>query len=143
MNLEYFHRQQLMCDRFDFQVLSSVPPSWSLSNISSFLTRSFRRSQHIAHEESIIKGISWGQNLRVSDHAFTVIRNQGGVIEEPAQAPNDNDDSNATGGEPSSFVEKEKIVIPGPEPVVGSVTTVDLARKEGFSDQQDENAGLV
>lgn len=110
------------------QVLSSVPPTWALSTISSFLTRSFRRSQHIAHEEMIVKGISWGQNLRVSDRAFTVIRGQGGYIAEPTEPV----ESSEMAGEPSSFSEKEKVVIPGPEPVVGSVTTVDLARKEGL-----------
>lgn len=88
------------------------------------------------HEESIIKGISWGQNLCVTDHAFAVIRGQGGVIEEPdssitaSSAPSE-------GGEPSSFTEKDKVIIPGPEPVIGSVTTVDLAKKEGFSEDHD------
>ena len=69
------------------QVLSSVPPTWALPTISTFLTRSFRRSQHVAHEEMIIKGLSWGQNLRVSDRAFTIIRGQGGIIAESTESP--------------------------------------------------------
>jgi hypothetical protein len=126
-------RNYVLTGRFTIlQVLSSVPPTWALSTISSFLTHSFRRSQHLAHEEMIIKGISWGQNLRVSDRAFTVIRGQGGFIAEPTEPVEG--EALETGGEPSSFSEKEKVVIPGPEPVVGSVTTVDLARKEGLND---------
>lgn len=108
------------------QVLSSVPPTWALTSISTFLTRSFRRSQHVTHEEMIIKALSWEQNLRVSDRAFTAIRGQGGFIAEATELAEDP----GAGGEPSSFPEKEKVVIPGPEPVVGSVTTIDLARKE-------------
>lgn len=129
------------------QVLSSVPPSWSLSSISSFLTRSFRRSQHVAHGESVVKSIAWGQNLRVSDRAFTVIREQGGMVEEPTEAsPTDTEPEEQSAGEPSSYSENEKIVIPGPEPLVGSLTTVDLARKEGFDDQHlgsDSDGELV
>jgi hypothetical protein len=113
----------------------------------------------------IIKGISWGQNLKVSDHAFTVIRQQGGVIEEissqgqdiqPEPERVDGDAAAATGeaGEPSSFVEKVEIYPPEGvviqsavqvEPVVGSVTStstsVNLARKEGFLGSDGENRG--
>lgn len=95
----------------------------------------------------IIKGVSWGQNLRVSDHAFTAIRDQGGVIEEPAESSTagGSEVNNSEEGEPSSFA--EKVFIPGPEPVVGSVTTVDLARKEGFDDaisrMSDSDESLV
>ncbi|KAF8320486.1 hypothetical protein DL93DRAFT_2052874 [Clavulina sp. PMI_390] len=113
-------------------VLSSVPPSWSLSTISSFLTRSFRRSQHLSDEEAIIKGISWGQNLRVSDRVFTTIGAEGGVVEEPTEELSVEPEIASAGGEPSSFA--EKVVIPGPEPVIGSVTTIDLARKEGYEE---------
>lgn len=84
----------------------------------------------------IVKGISWGQNLRVSDRALTVVQGQGGVIEEPTEPAGEPD----VGGEPSSFSEKEKIFVPGPEPVVGSVTTVDLARKEGFSESLSQSS---
>lgn len=84
----------------------------------------------------IIKGISWGQNLRVSDHALTVLEEEGGIVEEPVEpsSPGEGASSASAGGEPSSFAENEKIFIPGPDPVVGSVTTVDLARKEGFDE---------
>lgn len=64
------------------------------------------------------------------------------MIEEPTQSSSR--PPSEQGGEPSSFSEMEKMVIPGPEPVVGSVTTVDLARKEGFSeDQSDDYTSLV
>jgi hypothetical protein len=88
----------------------------------------------------IIKGIGWGQNLQVVDRAFTVVRAQGGVVEEPATQGQE-----TTSGGPTSFAEKEKlpvIVIPGPEPVVGSVTSVDLrARKEGFVENELHSTG--
>lgn len=96
-----------------------------------------------------MKGISWGQNLRVSDRAFAVTAEQGGVIEEPVEPSSLGDDevsaSGSTGGEPSSFA--EKVFVPGPEPVVGSITTVDLARKEGFNEDtsstSDSDESLV
>ena len=93
----------------------------------------------------IIKGISWGRNLRVTDHAFAVIRAQGGVIEEPTtpeEAPLPELPSEELS---SSFAEKEKVVVDipaGPEPIVGSVTSVDLrARKEGFVEPDSRSTG--
>lgn len=47
------------------QVLSIVPPEWSLSLIASFLSRSFRRTLHDRYESLILKQLSAGQNLQV------------------------------------------------------------------------------
>lgn len=47
------------------QVIQLVPPDWPVSAMSSFLTRSFRRTLHASHEGQIIKAISSGQNLEV------------------------------------------------------------------------------
>ncbi|KAF8342581.1 uncharacterized protein EI90DRAFT_3115166 [Cantharellus anzutake] len=99
-------------------VLTNVPPSWPLSTISAFLSRSTRRTQHEAHDKMIIKGLSWGQNLRVTDRAYTLIREQGGMIEEA----NPEEDLSESGGP------DEKDVL-----VVGSMTSVGrLAKKEGI-----------
>ncbi|KAF9519333.1 hypothetical protein BS47DRAFT_1288489 [Hydnum rufescens UP504] len=150
-------------------VLSSVPPSWPLSAIASFLNRSFRRAQHESHEGMIIKGISWGQNLKASDHAFTVtkggwVEEQGPGVQAGIDTERTNDDAAATEdgeGEPNSFVEKAGIYRPEGiiaqdvvdiVPVVGSVTSastsVNLARKEGFVNVEENDdiggvAGLV
>lgn len=73
-----------------------------------------------------------------------MIQGKGGWIEEPDPSSTTRSASPSDGGEPSSFAENEKLVIPGPEPVVGSVTTVDLARKEGYGEeQQDDYDSLV
>ena len=47
------------------QVIQLVPSDWPVSAMSSFLTRSFRRTVHASHEGQIIKAISSGQNLEV------------------------------------------------------------------------------
>lgn len=84
----------------------------------------------------IIKGISRGQNLEVTDRALTLIRAEGGMIEEATDEPEDD-----AGGEPESFVEKEKVSLDALAPeevVVGSVSSVDLrARKEGLLPEQN------
>jgi vacuolar protein sorting-associated protein 3 len=49
-----------------FQVISLVPPDWPLKTLSTFLSRSFRRSLHARHEAQIVKAIGAGQNLEVS-----------------------------------------------------------------------------
>lgn len=43
-----------------------MPSSWSLSLVSSFLSRSFRRSLHQEYEGQILKQLSAGENLQVS-----------------------------------------------------------------------------
>ncbi|KAF7983156.1 hypothetical protein HWV62_23376 [Athelia sp. TMB] len=63
-------------------VLPLVPPDWSLSVMSTFLARSFRRTLHAQHEGQIVKAISSGQNLQVADEAWLVLREQGAMLEE-------------------------------------------------------------
>jgi hypothetical protein len=48
-----------------FQVLSTVPPEWSLNLIASFLSRSLRRTLHDRYESQILKQLSAGQNIQV------------------------------------------------------------------------------
>lgn len=64
------------------QVLPLVPSDWSLSVMSTFLTRSFRRTLHAQHEGQIVKAISSGQNLQVADDAWAILREQGAMLEE-------------------------------------------------------------
>ncbi|KAJ7598879.1 hypothetical protein C8J56DRAFT_1157947 [Mycena floridula] len=65
-------------------VISLVPADWSLNLLSSFLTRSFRRTLHQRHEGQILKTISAGQNLEVKEEAWLILRDEGMVVEEPA-----------------------------------------------------------
>ena len=72
-----------------------IPPEWPLRVLSTFVTRSLRRTLHARHEGQIVKAISAGQNLAVADRTWAVIREQGALVEEPAS----DDDADADGGE--------------------------------------------
>ncbi|KAL1660589.1 hypothetical protein GGF50DRAFT_62885 [Schizophyllum commune] len=63
-------------------VLTLVPPAWPLKTLSTFLTRSFRRTLHARHEGKLVKAISAGQNLEVKDRSWHVIRERGALVEE-------------------------------------------------------------
>ncbi|KAF9235542.1 rab-GTPase-TBC domain-containing protein [Melanogaster broomeanus] len=63
-------------------ILPLVPPTWPLHTISTYLTRSLRRSQHISHEGQIVKAICAGQNLAVLESTFEVLRDGGAIVEE-------------------------------------------------------------
>ncbi|TBU43879.1 hypothetical protein BD309DRAFT_959701 [Dichomitus squalens] len=65
-------------------VIGKIPPEWSLRILSTFITRSFRRTLHGRHEGQIVKAISQGQNLAVREHAWLILREEGAVVEEPA-----------------------------------------------------------
>ena len=65
-------------------VIAKIPPEWPLRVLSTFITRSFRRTLHARHEGQIVKAISQGQNLAVSEHAWLILREEGAVVEEPA-----------------------------------------------------------
>ena len=66
-----------------WQVISLIPPEWPLRVLSTFLTRSFRRTLHTHHEGQIVKAISAGENLAVTERSWLVLREQGAMIEEP------------------------------------------------------------
>ncbi|KAI0365805.1 hypothetical protein BV20DRAFT_953552 [Pilatotrama ljubarskyi] len=95
-------------------VISIIPPEWPLRVLSTFVTRSLRRTLHAHHEGQIVKAISQGQNLVVSDQTWDIIRDQGAVIEEPVE----DDEEDVLGeklglelgervqGQPASFNEK-------------------------------------
>ncbi|PPQ88786.1 hypothetical protein CVT25_010472 [Psilocybe cyanescens] len=84
-------------------VISMVPSNWPVSMMSSFLSRSFRRTLHIQQEGKIVKNISAGQNLEVKDRTWDILREEGALIEEEAE----DDDGSEEDGVPQSFDEKK------------------------------------
>jgi hypothetical protein len=113
----------LMINPVTFQVISTVPSSWPVNMMSTFLSRSFRRTLHAQQEGKIIKNISAGQNLevgprypvlfyttflicfwlsQVKDRTWDILRDEGAIIEEAA----DDDDDETEDGVPQSFDEK-------------------------------------
>ncbi|KAI0754157.1 hypothetical protein C8Q80DRAFT_1216335 [Daedaleopsis nitida] len=99
-------------------VISMIPPEWPLRILSTFVTRSLRRTLHAHHEGQIVKAISAGQNLAVAEMTWSVIREQGALVEEAiddgADDSEDGDGGEKLGlelgervqGEPGSFNEK-------------------------------------
>ncbi|EJD51169.1 hypothetical protein AURDEDRAFT_99287 [Auricularia subglabra TFB-10046 SS5] len=63
-------------------VMSEVPSTWPIAKLSSFLSRSLRRTLHARHEGMIIKAIAAGQNLEATDAAYVHTLAQGALIEE-------------------------------------------------------------
>ncbi|KAL1739413.1 hypothetical protein HDZ31DRAFT_49439, partial [Schizophyllum fasciatum] len=85
-------------------VLSLVPPAWPLKTLSTFLTRSFRRTLHARHEGKLVKAISAGQNLAVKDRSWHVIRERGALVEEAGDEG---------GGEAEGEIVDEKAALEG------------------------------
>jgi len=77
------------------EVIPLVPPDWSLNTMSSFLSRSFRRTLHTRHEGQIVKAISTGQNLEVADKSWLILREQGAIVEEAVD--DEDEDSDGAG----------------------------------------------
>ncbi|KAG8911178.1 hypothetical protein FRC02_006747 [Tulasnella sp. 418] len=119
--------QAMNLDAYD--VLSIVPPIWSLAVISSFLSRSFRRSLHDLHEGQILKAISSGQNLEVLDEAYTVLREQGAIIEEAGEGDSDDRDQD---------YDNEK-------PIIQAVEGEDYALREkvGLHEEEGDEGGIT
>ncbi|TFK87549.1 hypothetical protein K466DRAFT_548508 [Polyporus arcularius HHB13444] len=92
-------------------VISMIPPEWPLRVLSTFVTRSLRRTLHAHHEGQIVKAISAGQNLAVAEQTWSVIRDQGAIVEEPLEDEGDDEKlglelGERVQGEPASFNEK-------------------------------------
>jgi hypothetical protein len=84
-----------------------IPPDCPINVMSSFLSRSLRRSLHTRHEGMIVKSLSAGQNIEVStlsnpqvnplriplaqvaDNTWEIIRAEGAVIEEAVKSDDD------------------------------------------------------
>ena len=103
-------------------VLTLVPPTWSLNVVSSFLERSMRHSVHNRCEAELLKALALGQNLAVREEAYDLLQDQGAILEEPlpgtegspaSSTPADDYDSVDHEGdaEPRSFEEKKIVVM--------------------------------
>lgn len=80
-------------------MLTTIPAEWPLRVMSSFLSRSFRRTLHDHHESQLVKAISASENLAVADRTWRILREEGAVIEEPVEGDNDEGvDGGAEGG---------------------------------------------
>ena len=99
-------------------VVAKLPAEWPLRVLSTFVSRSLRRTLHARHEGQIVKAISQGQNLAIAENTWAVIREQGMVIEEPISGDEDEDEEgeklgldlgDRVAGEPASFNEKAEL----------------------------------
>lgn len=78
------------------EVLTTIPPEWPLRVLSTFLSRSFRRTLHQHHESQLIKAISASENLAVAERTWAVLRDEGALVEE---AIDDGSDGGVEAGE--------------------------------------------
>ncbi|KAI0628634.1 hypothetical protein C8Q77DRAFT_1067693 [Trametes polyzona] len=127
-------------------VISMIPPEWPLRVLSTFVTRSLRRTLHAHHEGQIVKAISQGQNLVVAEQTWDAIREQGAIIEEPLEDDEDGDDGTGeklglelgerVQGEPASFNEKVALhAVSFPVPGDGDdVVNIDVS-PEGLGEE--------
>ncbi|OSD05085.1 hypothetical protein PYCCODRAFT_1362718 [Trametes coccinea BRFM310] len=138
-------------------VISMIPPEWPLRILSTFVTRSLRRTLHAHHEGQIIKAISQGQNLAVAEQTWEVVRQEGAIIEEPLEDEDDTDVGEKLGlelgervqGEPASFNEKvalHSVDLPhSGEDGEGDVGVVDISvspNENGFgASDRDSDVG--
>jgi len=109
----FLNAQAMNFDSLD--ILALIPPEWPLRVLSTFLTRSFRRTLHARHEAQIVKAISAGENLVTADKTWLVLREQGAIIEEPVEGEDDGDGDEDKGDEkgvPASFDEKVELKSP-------------------------------
>lgn len=104
------------------QVITDVPPAWPLHVLSSFLSRSFRRTLHAHHEAQLVKALAASENLAVAEASWVVLREAGSIVEEE-------EDSAATEDEDEVF-EKEKVV--GDVHAEGGALRLSLDEKAGL-----------
>ncbi|KAG9313362.1 hypothetical protein JVU11DRAFT_5677 [Chiua virens] len=96
-------------------ILPIVPTAWPLRALSTYLTRSLRRTQHVAHEGQIVRAICAGQNLSVLESTFEVLRDEGAIVEEAVS----DDESGAKGDDGVGRSFDEKVVPHGGPGVEG------------------------
>jgi len=86
-------------------VLPTIPSEWTLASFESFISQNLRGIESQKRETEILKTLSSGQNLRISDETHVQLRAEGFVVEEPnsdAESPTDYDDE-------KGFILSEKI----------------------------------
>ncbi|KAH9918038.1 hypothetical protein B0H21DRAFT_847492 [Amylocystis lapponica] len=105
----FLNAQAMNLDMLD--VIALIPPEWPMRVLSTFLTRSLRRTLHAQHEGQIVKAVSAGENLAVAERTWLVLREQGALVEEADDDDEGVDESQGLGAEaekgaPASFDEK-------------------------------------
>ncbi|EIN08171.1 hypothetical protein PUNSTDRAFT_69089 [Punctularia strigosozonata HHB-11173 SS5] len=84
-------------------VIKLVPDDWRLNLMSSFLTRSLRRTLHAKHEGMIVKNVSMAQNLEVVDQTWEIVRQEGAIIEEAVDCSDDEGADEKVEKEPAEY----------------------------------------
>ncbi|KAJ3808185.1 hypothetical protein F5876DRAFT_78971 [Lentinula aff. lateritia] len=92
-------------------VIQTLPSSWPLHLLSSFITRSCRRTLHTSHEGQILKMVSLAENWDVKERTWSVLREEGFVVEEAT----DGGDT-IKGEEVENIVLNEKTAFPPSDP---------------------------
>ncbi|KAF9131142.1 transforming growth factor, beta receptor associated protein 1 [Mortierella sp. 14UC] len=62
------------------EVVQFLPEYWSVEALQEYLLRSLRRSYHDFKEIQVVKGLSLGENLRISEELFQLYESQGPVV---------------------------------------------------------------
>ncbi|KAI0090078.1 hypothetical protein BDY19DRAFT_887852 [Irpex rosettiformis] len=105
-------------------VISDVPPTWPLHVLSSFLSRSFRRTLHSHHESQLIKALAASENLAVADSSWLALREAGAIVEEEEE----------DGGEDEELHEKIVSEVDGGGENEGLGLSVSLDEKASLRD---------
>jgi hypothetical protein len=69
------------------EITSMLPPEWRFDVVSSFLQRAIRRSQHESHTWQILKAISAGENMGISEEYLSAIRDIPPVVQPRPPSP--------------------------------------------------------
>ncbi|KAF9970431.1 transforming growth factor, beta receptor associated protein 1 [Actinomortierella ambigua] len=62
------------------EVLDLLPPVWSIDMVQQFFIRSLRNNQHERRERQIIKGLTLGDNILVSDKLYKAYEEIGPIV---------------------------------------------------------------
>ncbi|KIK62992.1 hypothetical protein GYMLUDRAFT_163867 [Collybiopsis luxurians FD-317 M1] len=95
-------------------VIQTLPPSWPLHLVSSFISRSFRRTLHTSHETQILKMLALSENWDIKERTWPILRDEGCVIEEGVEGGGEGEDKDV--GEGVDVVLDEKTVLPSEDP---------------------------
>lgn len=108
------------------EILQIVSSEWPLASMSTFLSRSLRRSLHTRHEAVVRKGLCLAQNLETSERLFDMQRKAGGMVAEKVDG-----DSADDSGQSEEVQLGEKIIVKereteSPDPEKNGVDVVEL-----------------
>ncbi|KAG0212916.1 transforming growth factor, beta receptor associated protein 1 [Mortierella sp. GBA30] len=62
------------------EVIHLLPAFWSVELLQQYLLRSLRRNYHDFKEIQVVKGLSLGENLRISEELFQLYESEGPVV---------------------------------------------------------------